>query len=202
MTRFFNDSVRMMVVLSAALLICGTACDDKVKSESSVNHSARTDTAPRGQPMKAPDKMGDASPSNRAKSETKPGVKPEAKLEITRTQQTAVAEPAPVVKPAPIAKPVPTAQPTPVAEPAPTVAKDDLETKRSQAEDMIYATIRIKMEDAIVERAKLLKEGHDPSDERVRQLEGTIMRARELLTENGEMVGEVDPPIVQSQPKR
>jgi hypothetical protein len=57
------------------------------------------------------------------------------------------------------------------------------------------------MEEAIIERAKLLKEGRDPADERVRQLEGTIMRARDLLTEAGEVVEEVSPPIVQSKPQ-
>ncbi len=64
---------------------------------------------------------------------------------------------------------------------------------------MIYAQIRIKMEEMIEQRARLLREGKNPSDVEVRQLEGSIMKARELLVENGEIVEEVDPPIVQSR---
>lgn len=91
--------------------------------------------------------------------------------------------------------------PTPPS-PAPT-PHDDFESeasRRAQTESMIYATIRIKMEEAIEKRAALLKSGKDPSDQEVRSLEGTIMRARELLEENGEVVEPVDPPIVQSVP--
>lgn len=88
----------------------------------------------------------------------------------------------------------------PSAAPSP---EDDFESeasRRKQTESMIYATIRIKMEEAIEKRAALLKSGKNPSDEEVRSLEGTIMRARELLEENGEVVEPVDPPIVQTVP--
>lgn len=61
----------------------------------------------------------------------------------------------------------------------------------------IYAQIRIKMEEAIAERAKMLKEGRPASDPEIRRLEGVIMNARRLLTEAGEIVGEVNPPIVE-----
>ncbi len=82
--------------------------------------------------------------------------------------------------------------------PAPVEDFESDASKRAQAENMIYATIRIKMEEAIEGRAKLLKSGKDPADVEVRQLEGTIMRARELLEENGEVVEPVEPPIVQN----
>lgn len=72
-------------------------------------------------------------------------------------------------------------------------------SRRAEAENMIYAQIRIKMEEMIEQRARLLREGKNPSDVEVRQLEGSIMKARELLVENGEIVEEVDPPIVQSR---
>lgn len=87
----------------------------------------------------------------------------------------------------------------------PPPPKDRSETDgitRAQAENMIYATIRIKMEEMIAKRAALLKSGRDPSDVEVRDLEGSIMRARELLEENGEIVEPVNPPIVQSTPKQ
>ncbi|OWY73075.1 hypothetical protein B7486_01640 [cyanobacterium TDX16] len=66
---------------------------------------------------------------------------------------------------------------------------------------MIYATIRIKMEDMIEKRAELLNSGRPPSDVEVRQLEGSIMRARDLLQEAGEIVEDVVPPIVQVNPR-
>lgn len=86
-----------------------------------------------------------------------------------------------------------------------TAPKDNFESddaKRAAAENMIYARIRIKMEDMIDQRAKMLKSGKDPSDVEVRRLEDSIMRARELLEENGEVVEPVEPPIVVSVPKK
>ena len=70
--------------------------------------------------------------------------------------------------------------------------------RRAETENLIYAQIRIKMEEMIDQRAVLLHAGKSPSDVQIRQLEGSIMKARELLTENGEIVDEVEPPIVQS----
>jgi hypothetical protein len=90
--------------------------------------------------------------------------------------------------------------PTAQAEAPPPEDFESDAQKRAAAENMIYATIRIKMEDMIDQRSKLLKSGKDPADVEVRQLEGSIMRARELLEENGEVVEPVDPPIVQSTP--
>lgn len=98
-----------------------------------------------------------------------------------------------------------TVQPVSNTTPGKTAQKDNYESdaaKRAAAENMIYATIRIKMEDMIEQRAKMLKSGKDPSDVEVRRLEDSIMRARELLEENGEVVEPVDPPIVVSVPKK
>jgi type IV secretory pathway VirB10-like protein len=89
---------------------------------------------------------------------------------------------------------------TPSPAPSPDEDFESEAARRKQTENMIYATIRIKMEEAIEKRAALLKSGRDPADQEVRSLEGTIMRARELLEENGEVVEPVDPPIVQSVP--
>ncbi len=70
------------------------------------------------------------------------------------------------------------------------------EEARQQMTDAVFAQIRLQMEQAIVERKELLDGGAAPSDERVRTLEGRIMKARSLLQDNGEEVEDVDPPIV------
>ena len=92
-----------------------------------------------------------------------------------------------------------TGQPADASESLPPIQAGD-EERRQQAQDLIYATIRMKMEEFIAERGKLLKSGFNPADEKVRELEGRIMRARDLLIEAGEVVEEVDPPIVTSAP--
>ncbi|MBK8271176.1 MAG: hypothetical protein IPK83_23820 [Planctomycetes bacterium] len=89
-------------------------------------------------------------------------------------------------------------EPTPQPEqPVNQVSKED---QRQAVMDAVYANIRLQMEQAITERKQLLDAGTAPSDERVRALEGKIMKARELLVDNGESVDDVDPPIVQTQP--
>lgn len=80
---------------------------------------------------------------------------------------------------------------------APPLTKEE---QRQLVNDAIYAQIRLQMEQAIAERKQLLDGGTPPSDEKVRHLEGKIMKARELLIENGEFVDDVEPPIVQTQP--
>ena len=147
--------------------------------------------------MRAPDKMGGTAShvdtsKTAAKSEpARPTVKPSPTPPAPKPEPVA-AKPHESTQQVSTAKP---AEPPPAAE----TPEQDLEKKRGQAEDMIYATIRVKMEEAIAERAGLLKGGRPPSDERVRQLEGTIMRARSLLVENGEIVADVEPPIVEVQ---
>ncbi len=103
--------------------------------------------------------------------------------------------------------PVPkkTAQRAPDKKIDPVVKTDDRENmddRKKRAEDMIYTTIRIRMEEMIEQRAQLLKDGKKPSDPEIRQLEGSIMRARDLLVENGEIVGKINPPIVQQRPNK
>ncbi|HWL93175.1 MAG TPA: hypothetical protein VNT79_06545, partial [Phycisphaerae bacterium] len=89
--------------------------------------------------------------------------------------------------------------PPPVT-PEPAPADDGRENQRQAVVDAIYAQIRLQMEQAIVERKQMLDAGTPASDEKVRELEGKIMKARDLLIENGEEVEEVDPPIVQRTP--
>ncbi|MBX3394731.1 MAG: hypothetical protein KF841_05145 [Phycisphaerae bacterium] len=74
------------------------------------------------------------------------------------------------------------------------------EVDRQAILDALYAQIRLQMEQAIAERKELLSSGTPASDERVRALEGRIMKARGYLIENGEFVEDVDPPIVERQP--
>ncbi len=97
---------------------------------------------------------------------------------------TTPAAPAPVV-----AKPVAQA-PSKPTEPLPV-------TDRADAEDLVWGLIRVKMEEAIEERSELLAAGTKPSDTKVRELEGLIMKARGLLQERGEILENVDPPIVE-----
>ena len=123
-----------------------------------------------------------------------------SRIETKEPAPAAAAEPA---QPMQSVSHTPTPTPTPpAAAPSPDDDFESEASRRKQTESMIYATIRIKMEEAIEKRAALLKAGKDPADEEVRSLEGTIMRARELLEENGEIVEPVDPPIVQTVPNQ
>src|SRR6266404_890234 len=166
MTLNLNTVSRILLsTVGAALFAVGLVGCSQEKS------SASGPRAPEGKPMRAPDKMGEApAPQNQQTVSAQP----------TRTEPARKFEPPPKIdgaKPAPETTPAPTkkaeppkyeapppAAPTPTPTPSTPAAGSD-EERRSQAEDMIYATIRIKMEEAISERAKLLKEGRDPSDE-------------------------------------
>ena len=85
-------------------------------------------------------------------------------------------------------------EPVKTPPPAPMETSDD--DKRSSTEDLIYGQIRLKMEEAIADRAKKLKEGADPGSTEIQKLEYTILKARELLAERGEVLEDVEPPIV------
>lgn len=130
----------------------------------------------------------------------------------TKTSANSAAAPAAQNEPSHAGQAAPATSNTPVRTASTTEQKPEWEeqkplkieddaTKRAQAENMIYATIRIKMEDMIEKRAELLKSGKAPSDVEVRQLEGSIMRARDLLQEAGEIVEDVEPPIVEVRPR-
>lgn len=74
---------------------------------------------------------------------------------------------------------------------------DDPTQLREHYSNVIYATIRIRMEEAIQRRAKLFKQGTSPKSEEIVNLERQILKARSLLVENGETVQPVHPPISQ-----
>lgn len=82
-----------------------------------------------------------------------------------------------------------------------TVSADSKDTRRQDAEDLIYANIRVRMDKMIQKRKELLASGRAPSDVEIRKLEGSIIRARDLLLENGESVEPVDPPILETKPR-
>lgn len=71
------------------------------------------------------------------------------------------------------------------------------DNQRDATADLIYATVRVKMDILIAERKQLLDAGHDTTDPEVRQKEASINRAISLLEENGEKVDPIDPPITQ-----
>ena len=139
------------------------------------------------------------------------------KVEVTRSREsdwksTGTGDPAkqPVVKGSepptkattPQPGPATTLPPTPKttekpADPSVPAAGPNREEAAAQLTDMIYARISIRMEEAIAKRTELLKAGRPRSDADVRKQEEIIMNARTRLIESGEVVPEINPPIVE-----
>jgi hypothetical protein len=180
---FMTNSWHRCIVCALALGLAG--CQQKQQPAAKTQNNA---TAPAA-----------ATKTAQTNEPAPPATAGETAIQTTAAKSTT---PATTAQPTPPVQSVSQAPvPTPPAPPPSTEEDFESETaRRKQTESMIYATIRIKMEEAIEKRATLLKAGKDPADEEVRSLEGTIMRARELLEENGEVVEPVDPPIVQSTP--
>lgn len=133
-----------------------------------------------------------------------PQAAPQASKPAQQTAQQTAQQPTQQPAPQPAQASVPRqASPSPSQEwgEQEALVIEDEALRKAMAENMIYATIRIKMEDMIEQRSALLKSGRHPTDVEVRQLEGSIMRARELLMEAGEMVEDIVPPIVESTPR-
>jgi type IV secretory pathway VirB10-like protein len=122
--------------------------------------------------------------------------------------------PPPAAKPVPPPPPPPAPKPSAQAQPAPQpMVQKTTETpgkpqtpeaqsaeKRAQIEDVIYAEMRVKMEQMIAQRAQLMKSGKDSSDPEVQKLEASILRAKKFLTDAGEVVGDINPPIKEQAP--
>jgi len=68
-------------------------------------------------------------------------------------------------------------------------------TPKQAYEDLIYGNIRIRMDTSIALRRAMLENGVAPTDPGVRNLEGQILKARDLLEQAGESVGPIEPPI-------
>lgn len=138
-----------------------------------------------------------------AQAQAQPQRKPQAVAHASPTKAPQVATNKPAVEVQRQATPVQKANevsPTAQNRTAAPVANDP-DKLRAQTEDMIYATIRIRMEEMAAERARLLESGKTQSDPEVRQLESSILVAQRLLRENGEIVDELDPPIQQQNPQ-
>lgn len=68
-------------------------------------------------------------------------------------------------------------------------------TNKQAMEDLIYANIRIRMDSDMALRRAMIDKGVAPTDPGIRQLEGQIRKARELLEQSGESLEPIDPPI-------
>lgn len=172
-----------VAVLAAAVLIYSGACG-KDQTESTAQATSGAPTVFAEAPVEAAEPVKMMEPAESPKP-----AEPAPKMQIAAESP----------KPVEIAKAPPSAK-SEWDEDSPLTIADD-SARKAMAENMIYATIRIKMEDMIEKRAELLKSGHHPTDVEVRQLEGSIMRARELLMEAGEIVEDVVPPIVEATPR-
>jgi len=134
--------------------------------------------------------------------EATPQPQPQAVAETTPAQAPQAAPNRPIVDARRQAAPVQKAnEGAPAAQNRSAAPASDPDALRAQTEDMIYATIRIKMEEMAAERSRLLKSGKTQNDPEVRQLESSILIAQRLLRENGEIVDELDPPIQQQNPQ-
>jgi len=145
------------------------------------------------------------------KSATEDGKYNVKKVEITRagdsdwkptnaTTQSSAAPTPPPVAPTPTPTPT-TTPPTPpraqgeVVPANPPEGEGDVDERKQDLADFIYAQIRVRMEEALTRRADLLKNGTPQSDPAVADLERQILRARSLLSERGEILEDVTPPI-------
>lgn len=182
-SRKFSTKTVLPGVLSALALIAGCEPNQgKNKSEPAAKSAAPTAAPATPAPTPAP-----AAPAQPPAKPSEPAPPPAAPAQPA----AAATPPKPEEKPA--------ATKSEWEEQKPLAIEDD-SGRRAMAENMIYATIRIKMEEMIDQRASLLKSGKAPSDVEVRSLEGSIMRARDLLMEAGEIVEDVQPPIVEVRP--
>lgn len=171
-----------MTTLAACAAMIFTGCGDKPaeKSKQSPSQPAPSHKATTQAPAnKDTNKNGTAVQQTSAKEQNKPMATTEAK----QPQQQ-------------------TAQSDQSVDAFPDAPNQKPRDQREETSDMIYSLIRIRMESMIEKRKQLLASGKTPSDVEVRELEGSIMRARSLLTENGEVVEEVEPPIVLTAPKQ
>lgn len=111
------------------------------------------------------------------------------------------AEKSPTVAMTSTKEPVEVPQPVVSDPPADIVDREPVRTasspikSREDAEDMIYGQVRLRMEIAIENRKNMLASGSSRNDPQVADLERQIGKARTLLLEHGEIVGEVHPPI-------
>jgi len=94
-----------------------------------------------------------------------------------------------------IAPPTPPALPPTAAPAAQQPAAAPSGAKAEEMTNQIYAEIRRRLDEAVAQRADLLKQGKPASDPEVQHKEGIIRKARSLLMERGENVEPIVPPL-------
>lgn len=195
--------------------------DDGVEQEHSGTISDDTEILINGRAAKLADvRIGEKVDVTVQKSKTEDGKFDIKRVEITRTSDsdwkstsdtagTTSTSNAPATPTNGTVNPTPTPTPTPApteprakADPAtPTpvpdvgMANNDQEAAKQDLTDLIYAQIRVRMEEALARRELLLKENTPQSDPRVAEFERQILRARSFLSERGELLNDVTPPL-------
>lgn len=199
----------------------------KIKTENGVEQehastlSEDTEILINGRGSKLADvRIGDKVEVTVQKSKTEDGKFDIKKVEITRASdsdwkstssntQPAVT-PNPPVNPTPAPTPPPATPPpaeprvqadpsplTPVPDEGMTTVSNNQEEEKQDLTDLIYAQLRVRMEEALARREILLKEGVPQSDTRIAEFERQILRARSLLSEppRSELLDDVTPPL-------
>ena len=196
--------------------------DDGVEQEHSGIISEDTEILINGRGAKLADvHIDDKVSVTVQKSKTEDGKFDIKKVEITRAADSdwkstgETTKPAPTPTPPttpPAVTPTPTPTPPPANPPAaeprvqtdpktPTPVPDvgmtnnDPEAAKQDLTDLIYAQIRVRMEEALARRELLLKDGTPQSDQRVAEFERQVLRARSFLSERGELLDDVTPPL-------
>lgn len=196
---------RDLVQLSAtALLVCFlvvglVGCAEQTdKTKAPSGEKAAVKPCEQGKPVPPPPKAPAPAPAQSAQPQPAPKAVQPAQPPKAAPQPSAQ-KPAPTVQKAaestPKAPPAAEKQVLPATKLEPAAQAND--QAREQAADLIYATIRVRMEEMIAQRAEMLKSGKSPTDMEIKKLEVSILRAKGYLTEAGEVPPEIKPPIAQ-----
>lgn len=196
--------------------------EEGIEQEHSGTISDETEILINGRGAKLADVVvGDKVDVTVQKSKTEDGKFDIKKVEVTRSSDSdwkttnTATQPAltpnppvtpPTVTPTPTPPPANTNTPptTPRAQADPTtpnpvpdegMASSDQEAQKQDLTDLIYAQIRVRMEEALARRSSLLKNGTPQSDPQVAEFERQIIRARSFLSERGELLDDVAPPL-------
>jgi len=191
--------------------------DDGVEQEHSGTISDDTEILINGRGAKLADvRIGEKVDVTVQKSKTEDGKFDIKKVEITRASdsdwKSTNTATQPVLTSSPPVTPPPTTPPanantpptTPRTQADPTtpnpvpdegMASNDQEAQKQDLTDLIYAQIRVRMEEALARRSNLLKNGTPQSDPQVAEFERQIIRARSFLSERGELLDDVAPPL-------
>jgi len=172
-------TVALACCVSAVMVGCAGESGDKVADNSNKAGSTKASKPADSTSMA---KITRAQPAPKKAVAKQPAPRQPVAQKKAPVQATAVKKaPAPVVKKAQQADPQPR-----------NGGQDQL---RRDTTDAIYAAIRVRMEQAILNRKELLDGGRDASDVEIQDLESQIIKARGYLIEAGEEVEDVNPPL-------